>query len=88
MCLNVLPACVRMYHMCIWRPWKPEDGIRFPVIGVTGSCKLPCGCWELNPGPLQEQPVLLTIPPGPLGFSVLTNPDLLVGKSTHECDTH
>ena len=21
----------------------------------------PCGCWELNPGPLQEQSVLLTI---------------------------
>lgn len=20
-------------------------------------CELPCGCWKLNPGPLQEQPV-------------------------------
>lgn len=24
------------------------------------SCELPCGCWELNPGPLEEQLVLLT----------------------------
>ena len=22
-----------------------------------------CGCWELNPGPLEEQPVLLTTEP-------------------------
>ena len=24
------------------------------------SCELPCGCWELNLGPLEEQSVLLT----------------------------
>jgi hypothetical protein len=23
-------------------------------------CRLPCGCWELSSGPLEEQPVLLT----------------------------
>ncbi|KAM7331959.1 hypothetical protein ACRRTK_008667 [Alexandromys fortis] len=30
----------------------------------------PCGCWELNSGPLEEQPVLLTAEPSlqPLGF--------------------
>jgi hypothetical protein len=27
------------------------------------SCELPCGCWELNPGTLEEQPVLLTTEP-------------------------
>lgn len=31
--------------------------------GVTEGCELPCGCWELNPGPLQEQPVLLATEP-------------------------
>jgi hypothetical protein len=31
--------------------------------GVTDGCKLPCGCWELNPGPLEEQPVLVTTEP-------------------------
>ena len=27
---------------------------------VTDGCDPPCGCWELNPDPLEEQPVLLT----------------------------
>ena len=35
-------------------------GVRAPGNGVTDSCELPCGCWDLNPGPLGEQPVRLT----------------------------
>ena len=31
---------------------------------VTDSCELPCGCWELNLCPLEEQSVLLTTEPG------------------------
>ena len=27
-------------------------------LGSTDSCDLPFGCWELNPGPLEEQPVV------------------------------
>jgi hypothetical protein len=34
-----------------------------PGTEVTYSCELPCGCWKLNPGPLQEQQVFLTIEP-------------------------
>ena len=30
---------------------------------TSGSCELPCGCWELNLDPLEEQPVLLTTEP-------------------------
>jgi hypothetical protein len=30
---------------------------------VTDSCELPCGCWELNPDPLEEQPVFLSTEP-------------------------
>jgi hypothetical protein len=30
---------------------------------VTVGCELPCGCWELNSGPLEEQSALLTIEP-------------------------
>jgi hypothetical protein len=26
-------------------------------------CELLCACWDLNPGPLEEQPVLLTTEP-------------------------
>ena len=27
---------------------------------ITDDCEPPRGCWELNSGPLEEQPVLLT----------------------------
>jgi len=30
---------------------------------ITDSCEPPCGCWELNSGPLEEQPLLLTSGP-------------------------
>ena len=34
---------------------EPELQARFVVVVV----ELPCGCWELNPGPLEKQSVLL-----------------------------
>jgi hypothetical protein len=30
---------------------------------LTDGCELPCECWEANPDPLEEQPVLLTTKP-------------------------
>lgn len=54
-------ACVQ--HVCSGL-WQSEEGIT----GVTGCCELSCRCWELNPGHLQEQKMLLTtwaISPGP-----------------------
>jgi hypothetical protein len=30
---------------------------------ITDGCEPPCGCWELNSGPLEEQMVLLTTEP-------------------------
>ena len=30
---------------------------------ITDGCEPPCGRWELNSGPLEEQAVLLTIEP-------------------------
>ena len=30
---------------------------------TTDGCKPPCSCWELNSGPLEEQPGLLTSEP-------------------------
>lgn len=38
-----------------------KEGIRSPEIGVPCCCVLPFGCWELNPCPLEEQQMLLTI---------------------------
>jgi hypothetical protein len=37
--------------------------LNFLKPGVTDGCELPSGCWELNPGPLEEQQVLLTAEP-------------------------
>lgn len=36
-------------------------GLSDPV--VTDSRELLCGCWELNPGPLEKHTVLLTTEP-------------------------
>ena len=30
---------------------------------IADGCEPPCGCWELNPGPLEEQSLLLTSEP-------------------------
>jgi hypothetical protein len=30
---------------------------------ITDGCEPPCGCWDLNSGPLEEQSVLLPIEP-------------------------
>ena len=42
---------------------------------ITDGCEPPCGCWELNTGPLEEQSVLLTsepsLQPQTLSFSKL-----------------
>jgi hypothetical protein len=29
--------------------------------GITGNSEPPCGCWESNLGPLEEQVVILTV---------------------------
>ena len=30
------------------------ESVRSPGTGVTDSCELPCGCWELNLGRLED----------------------------------
>jgi hypothetical protein len=52
----------------------PEEGSD----PITDGCEPPCGCWELNSGPLEEQSVLLTTepslqPPQFLKMKVTTN---------------
>lgn len=42
--------------MCVCAPTVySEEGAGAPGAGVSASCHVPCVCWELNPGPLQEQ---------------------------------
>jgi hypothetical protein len=38
---------------------------------ITDGCELPCGCWELNSGPPEEQSVLLTSEPSLQPFWIL-----------------
>ena len=40
----------------------PEGQKRAPDLIIDG-CKPPCGCWELNARPLEEQTMLLTTEP-------------------------
>lgn len=48
-------ACVYyVYHLDSWCPQRPDDGIRSLGTIVTDDYRPPCGCWKLNPGPLQE----------------------------------
>lgn len=40
--------------------WRSEQDFRFIRTGVRSDCRPLCGCWKLNSGALEEQPVLLT----------------------------
>lgn len=57
-----MPVCAS--YMCLV-PWKLEDGVGSLGTRIIGGCHLLHGCWELNPGPLQEQNALLTTEPEP-----------------------
>lgn len=47
MYIGVLIACVRVSDL--------------PRTGITDSCELTGGYWELNPSPLELQPVLFSL---------------------------
>jgi hypothetical protein len=44
-------------------PQNPEESVRSSRTDVANSCEPAYGFWELNPGCLEEQPVLLTTEP-------------------------
>ena len=48
-------------HICSWCPPRSEEVFIPPGTGVVHDCESLCGCWESNPGPLQEH-VLTTEP--------------------------
>ena len=70
--MGVLPACVSVHHVCAV-PVEARRGCHIPGTGVTDSCELLCGCWELNLGPLEEQRVLLTRVIFPVPWSFIFN---------------
>ena len=63
MCMGVLSDCVSVYNVHVCHPQRLEEGVRSVSISIIDGCELPCGCWDLNPGLLEEQPVLLTSEP-------------------------
>lgn len=60
--LLLLFVCEFMYVNLVyaWCLQRSSRGVRSPRTGVTGSCKLPCGCWNL--GTQEENQVFCTAP--------------------------
>ena len=53
-----------LHNICGLKPTDiKKNGLGCPGTRVAKSCEKPCGCWELNLGPLQKKPVLLTAEP-------------------------
>ena len=40
-----LPTHMYVHHTHTWCPWRPEEEVKPPEIGVTDGCE-PHGCWE------------------------------------------
>ena len=55
LCMSVLLARMFVHHVLVWCTPRPEEDIRLPATGVTDGCELPCGCLQLDLGPLEEQ---------------------------------
>jgi hypothetical protein len=53
---EVLPTFMSVFHIFAWYPQRPKEGVTSPRTGVKKGCELPCGCWEVNLGPLEEKP--------------------------------
>ena len=57
MCVSALPACMSV-HRCVSGACGDQKRVMGSSgTGVADNCELPCGCWEANLGPLQEQQV-------------------------------
>lgn len=61
--MEILPACMSVYHMHTLRPQKPEEGFGCPATGVTDGCELQCRCWTLEADSLGKPQVFLIAAP-------------------------
>ena len=61
---------------------------RSPATGSTNGCRLPSRCWEITPGPLEEQPALLPLShlSSPLVFNSVL--EALISKTPKQPDKH
>lgn len=49
--------CLCLFITSVWCLQDPGGGVTPFRTGVADGCELSCGHWELNPGPLNKQPV-------------------------------
>ena len=68
--MGVSHASMSVQHMSLVSE-EARRGHWIPGTGVTNGCELPCGCWELTPGPLEEQSVILTTEPSRQFWDIL-----------------
>lgn len=50
-------GCLYLHHMHARYLRRQEDGIRSSESGVKDGRGPPCEFWELNTGPMEEQPM-------------------------------
>lgn len=62
MCTGILAAYMSVHYMYAWWPKMPEGDARSHGTRITGYESLH-RCWEWNPGPLEDELVLLTVKP-------------------------
>lgn len=54
MFMDALPARMVVCSVCVCVGYTGQKGVESPGAGCTGGCELPCGCWELGLGPIEE----------------------------------
>lgn len=47
---------------CVMESKEAREEVRSSETGGANACELPCGFWDMNSGPLQDQPVLSADP--------------------------
>ena len=61
--MSCLHACMHVHYLCAWCLQRPKESVRSLGTRVTDGCDPPNSCWELNLGPMEKKPVLLTTEP-------------------------
>lgn len=59
-CMSVLSSC-GLCIICVSGAYGSQKKVRIPGIGITDGCEPLTGCWELSPGCLPKQQVLLSL---------------------------
>jgi len=61
--LNAFLFKIYLFILCLRVHYYSQTHQKRASDPITDGCEPPCGCWELNSGPLEEQSMLLTTEP-------------------------